>query len=145
MIREEEAAQAHGPSTASAVSASAPVSRPAPSSTSNAPMDEDEAMWDAMDDFSEEPYVPRDQGQASKNLTASAPAVDEDEDMWDMIREVEQERETAEKNVSPPPGATGPPADSGSTAELINGPTGMVGVDPTRPATNDEGGDEMYA
>lgn len=100
-------------------------------------------MWDAMDDFSEEPYVPRDQGQASKNPTASAPAVDEDEDMWDMFREVEQERETAEKNVDPTSSAT---ADSsGSTADPVTGPAGMVGVDPTRPATNDEGWDEMYA
>ncbi|TFK92093.1 Swi3-domain-containing protein [Polyporus arcularius HHB13444] len=147
MIREEEAATAQydqqGPSTTS--TASVPAPRPAPAPTSSTPMDEDEAMWDAMDDFPEQPYVPPDHHEGPQKPATAAPAMDEDEDMWDMIREVEQERETAEKAGAPASSASGPPEGPGGSAEPVAGPAGIVGVDPTRPATNDEGWDEMYA
>ncbi|RPD66172.1 Swi3-domain-containing protein [Lentinus tigrinus ALCF2SS1-7] len=143
MIREEEVAQTQGPSGPSTTSAPAP--RRAPAATSNTPMDEDEAMWDAMDDFPAEPYVPPDREQAVKKPTAPAPPMDEDEDMWDMIREVEQEREAVEKAAPPTSNAAGPPEGAGAPTEPVTGPFGIVGVDPTRPATNDEGWDEMYA
>ncbi|KAI0721057.1 replication fork protection component Swi3-domain-containing protein [Cerioporus squamosus] len=143
MIREEETAQASGPSIVP--TASAPAPRPAPAASVSAPVDEDEAMWDARDDFPEQPYVPPDREQGAQKPSTAASTMDEDEDMWDMIREVEQEREAAEKAVAPAPSATEPPEGTGASAEPITGPAGIVGVDPTRPATNDEGWDEMYA
>ncbi|PIL24026.1 hypothetical protein GSI_13777 [Ganoderma sinense ZZ0214-1] len=123
MIAEDEAARAQG---SSAAGSSGP---PAPAHSKGAPADEDEEMWDAvMADFPDEPYVPlKRQPSAPK---PSVQAADADEEMWDIVREMEEAEAAAKTTVPDTPASEG---------------AGLVGVDPTRKATNDEGWDEMYA
>ncbi|TBU65789.1 Swi3-domain-containing protein [Dichomitus squalens] len=130
MIAEDEAARARAPIDTS--------SRPQPTGAPAA-ADEDEEMWDAvMADFPDEPYVPPDRQPrapaAKPPVRAQAAHEGEDEDMWDIVREMEAE--AAAKVAAGDPPSDGPPS---------GGTTGLAGVDPTRPASNDEGWDEMYA
>ncbi|KAI0636935.1 replication fork protection component Swi3-domain-containing protein [Trametes polyzona] len=159
MIREDEDRRA---------AAAAP--RPAPQATYGAPRggttsagdDEDAAMWDAvMDDFPDEPYVPpeRQPQPAAPNQAAHSGGgaeEDMDEDMWDMVREMEAESAPPQAGSSAGGKATAAalpsgPSDGGESGgqSAEQAPTSeastLVGVDPTRPATNDEGWDEMYA
>ena len=97
-------------------------------------IDEDEAMWDALDDLPNEPFVPK---------PAPTHSMDEDEDMWDMMREMEMEAEAAAKASNPLPLPSSSTNDV--SAQPAPGPGGLVGQDPTRKASNDEGWDEMYA
>ena len=102
-------------------------------------MDEEEEMWDAvMAEFPDEPFVP-----PERQLNAQKPstqAADEDEEMWDIVREME-EAEAATKTSGP--GAS--PAEGSGSAPPAGETASLVGVDPARKATNDDGWDEMYA
>ncbi|KAM5532058.1 hypothetical protein V8D89_014309 [Ganoderma adspersum] len=137
MIAEDEAARAaQAPST----SGGAGPPAPAPAAPKSAPVDEDEEMWDAvMADFPDEPFVPPERQPNPQE--PSTQTADEDEEMWDIVREMEEAeattKTTSRLGASPSEGSgSAPPA--GETA-------GLVGVDPTRKATNDDGWDEMYA
>ena len=129
MIREDEQSRAQA-STNAAASLKTTSSGPAPVSN----IDEDEAMWDALDDLPNEPFVPK---------PAPTHSMDEDEDMWDMMREMEMEAEAAAKASNPLPLPSSSTNDM--SAQPAPGPGGLVGQDPTRKASNDEGWDEMYA
>ncbi|KAH9856920.1 replication fork protection component Swi3-domain-containing protein [Lenzites betulinus] len=154
MIREDEAVRLAGPppGTFDAAPAAAGASRygvPAkPGAGSGAAGDEEEdaAMWDAvMDDFPDEPYV-----APARQAQPPPPQEDEDmdEDMWDVVREMEAAPAPAETASAAPPAV--PVESGGGEAELVepgssSSAGAVVGVDPSRKATNDEGWDEMYA
>ena len=135
MIREDEESRAQA-STSTSRAPNAPV----PGLSSN--LDDEEAMWDAvMGDFPDEPFVPQDRPPAAQ-IKVLPPPVDEDEEMWDMVREMEMEAERASSGAKAPTSVAAP-ATSGEASQA--GANGLVGQDPTRKATNDEGWDEMYA
>ena len=146
MIAEDEAARAQDAAT-SAQSGSGPVaqasvSRPA---ANCAPNDEDEEMWDAVDDFPDEPFIPSHR-PAATNKPAAPSTADEDEDMWDVVREMEADADARAKADGATSTTTATTRAEGDRASSpVTGPSGLVGVDPTRPASNDEGWDEMYA
>ncbi|KAI0748160.1 replication fork protection component Swi3-domain-containing protein [Daedaleopsis nitida] len=147
MIAEEEAARAQE-------AASGPVR---PTSESRPPMDEDEAMWDEMmgDSLPDQPWIPSDPEATagSSKPVATKPTMDEDEDMWDALGDFAVDASETTTSASTTAGATTtsatafPPgpgnAERGSSP--VTGAAGLVGLDPTRPATNDDGWDEMYA
>ncbi len=140
MIAEDEAARAQ-PSSASAPALGAAPVVSAPSKKAPADEDADEEMWDAvMADFPDEPYVPPERQPTDSAPKPSVRAADEDEEMWDIVREME-EAEAASKTVTTV--ADAPPSDA--VPPGADGAAGLVGVDPTKKATNDEGWDEMYA
>ncbi|KAH9935000.1 replication fork protection component Swi3-domain-containing protein [Fomitopsis serialis] len=121
MIREEEERQALENNPARPTSVPRAQSKPVA-------QDEDDAMWDALEDD-----VPHSDGAAQAPYVGvpsnAGPVPDEDEDMWDVIREME----AAESNTA----ASAPPI-SVATDEKAGGDG------TSRPATNDEGWDEMY-
>ncbi|KAI0780895.1 replication fork protection component Swi3-domain-containing protein [Trametes elegans] len=154
MIREEEHTRAQ-PAASSSSRPPPTAVYGAPRPAASEPADEDEAMWDAMDDFPDGPYVPPERPQPPAPPPASSSgggAADEDmdEDMWDMVREMEAEEATTEKqDTTTRPVPPSVPTDSQESAKPA-GPAegssgGLTGADPTRKATNDDGWDEMYA
>ncbi|KAI0362139.1 Swi3-domain-containing protein [Trametes cingulata] len=166
MIREDEQARAQAASSfTSRGGAPAQGTYGAPRSSAvgatAAEADEDEAMWDAvMDDFPDEPYVPPARPEPSVPAPPPAPATrsggggveeDMDEDMWDMVREMDMDAPApAIPKAAPPPQPEQAAARDGGGEGTETGEGGvpagaLVGVDPSRKATNDEGWDEMYA
>ncbi|KAI0807552.1 replication fork protection component Swi3-domain-containing protein [Fomes fomentarius] len=151
MIAEDEALQAresgNGASALPPTSGTtSPTSSANKTKTNSAPMDEDEEMWDAMGDFNDEPFVPPDHVPPAHKPTT--PAVDEDEDMWDIVREMEAEADAETNTTSSSTATASKPVegiDAARDSSPVTGPAGLVGADPTRPASNDEGWDEMYA
>lgn len=149
MIAEDEALRAResgsgvsaAPQTAGTTSLTSSAHK---SKMNSAPTDEDEEMWDAMGDFNDEPFVPPDRVPPAHKPTT--PAGDEDEDMWDIVREMEAD---AQANTASSSNATASKTVEGTAtardSSPVTGPAGLVGADPTRPASNDEGWDEMYA
>ncbi|KAL6300563.1 replication fork protection component Swi3-domain-containing protein [Sparassis latifolia] len=91
--------------------------------------DEDEAMWDELGAFADEPALPP---QSSSPAPVQAP--DDDEEMWDIVREMEAEAAAQHAQGSGAPVRNATPSDA-SPSQLQD----------SRQATNEEGWDEMYA
>ncbi|KZT70163.1 Swi3-domain-containing protein [Daedalea quercina L-15889] len=127
MIREEEERRA-----AEESSTRIDIGRNSVPQPKSAAQDDDDAMWDALDEGASHTPGPAPAQYASISSHAGLPP-DEDEDMWDVIREMEAD-ESSKVSVPWAPELT---EQLGKASE--------ESVAPAKPATNDEGWDEMYA
>ncbi len=109
-------------------------------------------MWDALDAGEEEVAVQAQQGGRGGGGRDDV----EDEDMWDLVREIEESGGATVSAVTVPAstvdagaGVATVAAGVATTSSTTDASTSSAGQAPTptspkKPATNDEGWDEMY-